>query len=149
MGKSVDFVDGGLERRGDIRVRWFIESDMAIADLDEIQFAPAAARHFLSECPRTKNAAANGPDDAGAGPCHAFQESAPVDAVVILIVNVVIVNDVSRQSCRLSGFLLKLSTCKTATLRYLFLGRNDMVLTAGAHHVLGVLPALSTNNYVK
>jgi hypothetical protein len=43
--------------------------------------------HVLAERPGCQDAAADGPDDASAGPFHTFQKSSTVDAVLIVVVN--------------------------------------------------------------
>src|ERR1039457_494415 len=87
MWKRVDLVHRCLERRGNIRIRGFVESNMAVADLNEIHFAFGAACGVLTESLRAEHSAADRPDDSGAGPCHAFQESASIDAIVVVVVN--------------------------------------------------------------
>ena len=87
MRKRVDFVYGGLQRGGDIRIRGLVESDMAIADLDEVKFALGSGGRSLAESPRAEDAAADGPENSGAGPSHALQESASIDAVVVVVVD--------------------------------------------------------------
>ena len=95
LGKGIDLVDGGLKRRGNIRVGRFVESHVAVADLDESKFAFGAGGCILAERARTENSSGNGPDYAAAGPSHALQESAPGDTVIRRVVN-----NVSCQVCR-------------------------------------------------
>jgi hypothetical protein len=69
---------------------------VAVADLHEIKSAYWARwqveRRCLAEDPRREDAAAQRPDDARAGPCHALQESLAVDPVVIVVVQDVIIH---------------------------------------------------------
>ena len=84
--ESIDFIDGGLKRSRDVRIGRFAEADVAVADLHEVKFSPGAFR-VAAEGLGTEDAAADGPQDARAGPGHAFQETAAVDAVGRGIVN--------------------------------------------------------------
>src|SRR4051812_36350361 len=82
--ERVDLVNGGVQSSQHVGIRWLVETDMAVADLDETQFAlefflrpladfahgkrfeHSALQHKISSCP---------------GPSHAFQKSAAVDPV--------------------------------------------------------------------
>ena len=86
MGKRVDFVHGRLQSGGNIRIRGLVESDMTVADLDEIQFAFGAARRVLTEGLGGEYSAADRPDDTCAGPGHALEKTASIDAVVVVVV---------------------------------------------------------------
>src|ERR1039457_2175642 len=59
MWKPVDLVHRCLERCGNVRIRGFVESDMAVADLNEIQFAFGGACGVLTESPRAEHSAAD------------------------------------------------------------------------------------------
>src|SRR5437762_1484312 len=86
--QGVDFVDRRLERAGDVFIRFFAKADVAVADLREGEIAAGfRVRGRLAERARRKDsAAADRPDHARADPGHAFEKSAAVDAVVILLV---------------------------------------------------------------
>ena len=66
------------------------EADVAVADLDEREIAARRGRRPAPKAARREDAAADRPEQAGAGPGHAFEEPAAVDAVALVIVVVVI-----------------------------------------------------------
>src|SRR5579872_6028953 len=84
--KSVDLVDGRLERAVDIGIRRFVESDMAVADLNEGQFTFGISQ-LLPESLRRGNPAGKAPNHSSAGPGHALQKSSTVDPVVVVVMN--------------------------------------------------------------
>jgi hypothetical protein len=86
LRQCVDLFDGCLESGADIRVGGLVEAHMAVADLDEAQFARRRHR-MLAEGLRRQHAAADGPDHACSGPGHALQEAAAINTVVVTIVN--------------------------------------------------------------
>ena len=61
-----------LQRRGDVGVGGLVEADVAVADLDEGEVGLLVGVMRLAEGARDGNAAGEGPDQAGAGPGHAF-----------------------------------------------------------------------------
>src|ERR1039458_8019078 len=76
---------------------------MAVADLHKAEFT--FHRHNLSaddlvHAIRLQHTAVEGPQHASAGPGHAFQETAAVDAVVVVIVNDFILHWFVRSSLR-------------------------------------------------
>src|SRR5207248_723129 len=92
-GEAIDLVHSGLQSPRDVRIGRFIKAHVAVADLGEAQFAS----YFLGHLPRVQlrqaahavgaqHAAADHAKSAGAGPGHALQEAAPVDAVMIVVV---------------------------------------------------------------
>src|ERR1022692_1975410 len=92
VGHGIDFVDRRLQSGGDVRISWLVEADMTVADLDKAE-VPGSAATFAAafgECPRYGDAAAQGPDQAGTRPCHALQEPAPVDAIVVEVLQLLI-----------------------------------------------------------
>src|SRR5580698_9835743 len=81
----IDLVDRRLQSSGDVRIRRFVKADVTVADLHKTE-VPAFAGTFaviFGECPRHWYAAAHGPDQACTGPCHAFQEPATIDTIVV------------------------------------------------------------------
>ncbi|HUI56384.1 MAG TPA: hypothetical protein VLY04_15520 [Bryobacteraceae bacterium] len=79
------FGDGGLQSALDVGVGLFVEADVAVADLNEAQVALgrlAVACHLA-----VRGAAGERPNHAGAGPSHAFQETALINAVFFMIVS--------------------------------------------------------------
>ena len=85
-GQRVDLFDGGVQCARHVRVSGLVEAHVGVADLHEMEFA-LGGFGILAEGAGAQNAAADGPEDAGSGPSHAFEESAAVDAVVVVIVN--------------------------------------------------------------
>ena len=62
---------------------------MTIADLHETQIGAAGGTRSvggLVKGLRLENSTGHGPEDPGAGPSHAFEEAATVDAVFVVIV---------------------------------------------------------------
>ena len=68
---------------GDVGVGGLVEADVAVADLDEREVAPAilAGPRRLAGCD-AGTPAAKLQTTPGSGPLHAFQEAAPIDAVL-------------------------------------------------------------------
>ena len=87
--QGVDARDGFAKRGGDVHVGGFVESDMAVADLHKMQLAGRQCGHGaardLAERTGGKDAAAQRPEHAGAGPGHAFEKTAAVDTVGVMI----------------------------------------------------------------
>ena len=79
---GVDLVERELQRCGDVGVGGLVEADVAVADLDKGEVGLLFSVMRLAESARDRNASGEGPDQAGAGPGHAFQKTAAVDAVV-------------------------------------------------------------------
>jgi hypothetical protein len=82
LRQSVDAIDGGLQCRSDVLVRIFAESNVAVADLDELQIA--FRRLFAGDRLTARDAASQADQQTGTGPGHAVQEPAAVDAVVVV-----------------------------------------------------------------
>src|SRR5579862_825535 len=85
--QCIDFINCSLECAGDIWIGRFVESDVAVTDLHEAEvrsFACAFAVGFR-EYMRSCHAPTHCPDQAGTRPCHAFQETAPIHAIVAQI----------------------------------------------------------------
>src|ERR1041385_3596383 len=92
LGRYVDLRDRGAQRGGHIRVRGLVETDMAVADLDESKAAAHAGvvthrvvrraleRHAL------ENTARERPHSYGTDPGHALQKppAIEVQSVVLL-----------------------------------------------------------------
>src|SRR5208282_1376875 len=88
----VDLVDRGLQGSGDVRIGWLVETDVTVADLHESEVRAFAGLSpiVFGECARDRNAAAHGPDQACTRPCHALQEPASVDSVVVEVLYLLI-----------------------------------------------------------
>ena len=92
VGHGIDLVDRRLQSSGDVRIGRLVKTDVTVADLHKAE-VPAFAGIFaiaLGECPRHRDAAAHGPDQACARPCHALQEPATVDAIVVEVLQLLI-----------------------------------------------------------
>src|SRR5262249_10229587 len=84
VGQRVDFGHRLAQRRGDVLVRLLAEADMAVADLNKAEIragAYAVGIGRLAEALRAQNASRHRPKHSRAGPGHAFEEPATVDAV--------------------------------------------------------------------
>ena len=92
VGHRVNFVDCRLQRGSDVRIGRLIETDVAVADLHKAEVPAFAGTSIssLGECPRHWNATAHGPDQPCTRPCHALQEPAAVDAVIVEVLQLLI-----------------------------------------------------------
>src|SRR5207247_1071357 len=84
--KRIDLVQRFLERADSVRVRRLVESDMAVADLQEGQPTRCDGPCLADNAHRARDAAGDGPQDAGTGPGHAFENFAPADAVPVIVI---------------------------------------------------------------
>src|SRR6185369_1427582 len=75
--QRIDAPDGLLEGAERVGVGRFVEADMAVADLQERQPACVLRHGGVYDTERAGHAAGDGPEDAGAGPGHAFEHFAP------------------------------------------------------------------------
>src|SRR5438309_11510400 len=85
--QRIDLVDGCSQRSDDVSIRGLVESDVAVTDLyeAEVTFQRVMRRVFkVAKRERLYNAALNNQQCSGACPGHAFQESAAVNAVVVM-----------------------------------------------------------------
>src|SRR5262249_27723506 len=106
LWQSVDLVNRDLQRRGDIRVRRLIKTDVAVADLDEAEIA--AHRILLrtfGEHARDWDPSAQGPNQAGSRPRHTLQKPAAVDSIIVEILQPLI-DEVMFLVCHFSSVLL-------------------------------------------
>src|SRR5439155_22228788 len=89
-GQRIDFRDRLTQGCSDIFVRFLVEADVAVADLDETQIRPGSEGSRVgnpAESLRLEDAAGHGPEDTGASPSHAVEETAAVNAVFVMIVS--------------------------------------------------------------
>jgi hypothetical protein len=84
--ECIDLVDGRLKRSCDILIGRLIEADVAVADLNEMEFVHGSFS-VLTECLLEPRSHHYGPNYAGTGPRHALQKVSTVDAIVVVIVN--------------------------------------------------------------
>ena len=84
--KRIDLVQRFLERADSVRVRRLVESDMAVADLQEGQPTRCDGPCLADNAHRARDAAGDGPQDAGTGPGHAFENPAPADAALVAVI---------------------------------------------------------------
>src|SRR4051794_4430908 len=82
----VDLVDGFLQRADRIRIGRLVEADMAVADLQERHAGGLGGQRRVDNAERARHAAGDGPEHAGAGPGHAFQDLASADTVPVVVV---------------------------------------------------------------
>ena len=92
VGHGVDLVDRYLQRGNNIWIGRLVKTDVAVADLYKAEIGSYASilAAALGECPRHRNAAAHGPDQACSRPCHALQEPATIDAVIVEVLQLFI-----------------------------------------------------------
>src|SRR5581483_3805666 len=76
--------DTFLKRAFNVRIGPLVEANMTVADLQKGK-PPCRRRHcFVDDAERGRYTTGNTPKHASAGPCHAFENLAPVDAVIVL-----------------------------------------------------------------
>src|SRR5262249_51848816 len=88
--ERVDLVDGRLEGPGDVLIRFLGEPDVAVADLDEREAPSRRSFGPSTEGAGGEETSAHRPDEPRAGPGHALQEPATIDAVALAVVVYVI-----------------------------------------------------------
>src|SRR5579884_1172640 len=85
--QPLNLVQGRFERANHIGIGFFLETDMAVANLNKVELALRdAARtmaHKVAESVRLQDAAGHSPEYAGSGPGHTFEKSAPIYAIVL------------------------------------------------------------------
>src|SRR5947207_185208 len=87
-GQCVDLGDSGLQGAGYICIGGLVETHVAVTDLDEAKFSLG-----ILACDLGKTAEAVGLQDpafhhakgAGTGPRHTFQETSPVNSVMVVV----------------------------------------------------------------
>src|ERR1039457_679026 len=87
--QSVDFVDRGLQRANDVGVRCFVETHMAIADLNETEFSLEFMTAHSGNPPQAigvQHSAFDHAQGTRARPCHTLQEAPAVDSVAVRFV---------------------------------------------------------------
>src|SRR6201988_3636787 len=84
--KRIDLVQRFLERADSVRVRRLVEPDMAVAYWKEAQPTRGDCPCLADNAHRARDAAGDGPQDAGAGPGHAFENFAPADAALVAVI---------------------------------------------------------------
>src|SRR6478752_9469355 len=87
LWERVELRYGLLESGGDVLVRLLAEADVTVADLREEDALALRVGHRRQrpDWKRCGDPAFQTPDDSGAGPCHAAEAPATVDAVVALV----------------------------------------------------------------
>src|SRR6185369_9566145 len=89
--QRIDAPDGLLEGAERVGVGRLVESDVTVADLQERQPARLLRHGGVDDAKRAGHAAGDGPEDAGAGPGHAFEHFAPAHALAAGILTAVAV----------------------------------------------------------
>ena len=74
---AVDLGDRLAESGGDVGIGLLGEADVAVADLHEVEAAGIGLLRRILQRVRPRHAADQGPGEAGARPCHAFQNRPP------------------------------------------------------------------------
>ena len=92
LGQPIDLVDRRLQRRDHIRIGRLVESHVAVADLDKAEVPAFAGMSIHSPWrrPGTPECHRSSSRPARTRPCHALQKSAPVDAIVVEILQFLI-----------------------------------------------------------
>src|SRR5579864_2030019 len=122
LGQSVDLVDRYLQGRSNIRICRLIETNVAIADLNE---GEVPAHRFLlrafGEHLRYGDSSAQGPNQARSRPRHTLQKTAAVNSVIVEIVRSLI-DEILFLFCHLPSVLLlsELITGKASLLFHRF-----------------------------
>src|SRR6185437_13633615 len=83
LRQSIDAVHGSLQGRHDIGVGRLVETHVAVADLDEVQSRSTslAVLAAFEEVRGGNSFGGDGPQQSGAGPCHAFQKASTIETV--------------------------------------------------------------------
>src|SRR5215469_14842394 len=84
LRQGIDLGDRLFQCPKRVRISWFIEADMAVADLQERQATGFRRLRLAHDAERVRHAASNRPQHAGAAPGHAFQHLAAADAVLMI-----------------------------------------------------------------
>jgi hypothetical protein len=80
--RAIDLVDRQLQGAVDVGVRRLIETDVAVADLNESEIRSLRLIFLRTEEVRTGHSSPERPHDRGAGPLHALQETAAIYGAV-------------------------------------------------------------------
>ena len=88
LGHCIQAVHGELQRGGYILIGGLAEANVAVADLreEDLVLLRLIQRIQRRHGEGFGNASTHDPDDAGAGPSHAFEEAATVYPVVLVVV---------------------------------------------------------------
>src|SRR5437870_9202641 len=86
-------IESNFKSRRDILIRVLVKADMAVANLQKAKVGSwqrLAGLRNLCQSFRREYAAADRPKQAGAGPSHALQKAAAINAIVLVIVRNVV-----------------------------------------------------------
>src|SRR5207237_55911 len=89
FAQPIDLFDRRFKGPRYIRISGFVESHVAVADLHETEFAshfPCPNFSQPAQAVRLQDSAFHHAKRACPSPCHAFQKTAPVDAIMVVIV---------------------------------------------------------------
>src|SRR5215813_6497768 len=84
--ERLDLADRFLERAEGVGIGRLVEPDVAVADLQEGQPARFGSSRLADNAHRARDPAGDGPQDAGTGPGHAFENFAPADAALVAVI---------------------------------------------------------------
>src|SRR5262245_9678825 len=85
-GERLDLPDRFIERTEHIRIGRLVETDMAVADLQEGQRGCRLRPGLTDDAERARHAAHNRPQHTGSGPGHAFEYLASIDTRAVAVV---------------------------------------------------------------
>ena len=80
-GQRVDLADRHLQRGSNIDICRLIETDVTVADLDKRKRRLIARFRVCAKKARYRHASSERPYHSRAGPCHALEEAASIDAI--------------------------------------------------------------------
>src|SRR4029450_6218185 len=87
LWRSLDLRHRGAESRRDVGVRGFVESDVAVADLDKAECTVPVRHHRAARLAQRRSfqdAARQRPGCASPYPCHAFQKMSSIEIVLVI-----------------------------------------------------------------
>src|SRR5579884_3525087 len=83
--KRLYAVECGLKSPGDVRIGGLVESHVAVADLNEAEFALRLHSRGVRQGIGLEHSSLNYAQSARSCPRHTFQKAAAVDAVVVVV----------------------------------------------------------------
>src|SRR5581483_7656950 len=88
IGKCIDLIHGGFQSSNYVGIRGLVESHVAVADLYEREAVAMllGGAHLRSQSAGLEDACFSNVQSSRAGPSHAFQEAAAIDAVTVMVV---------------------------------------------------------------
>ena len=84
-GRGIHLGDRLRQRAVGVRVGGLVEADVAVAELEEAEGLRFFCLSLADQAGRAGNAAGERPQNAGAGPGHAFEDLAPRGALFVIV----------------------------------------------------------------